>query len=516
MIGEISRIPVGLPSVAGLPNGTPSVAGVPNGTLVELPDWTYTPTEGLSGSSGEHLADYYGQMASNYLPQVDAFAQQNAGNMVAWDPNRFMTIEDFGYGTARGNLRGTVSQGYYIGDTFHADTPADLYVKGSDNNYYRAFGDGEEDKVNWMMVLRNIDPGTETELYRGTPQTPLPGKLVDYDPSGFTYESVGVYRKETPEEAWARQVAQGGGFTTGGSGDFGGETTLERLTKDVSSKKWGADPVNIPELQQYIDNPEWVQRDDGGKITAMRAELLPYVFREQLGEEFRDITRGGTKKAGGFGDVVGALIIGVATAGFGIAAAAGMGLTAAGTAAGGLTGAITGGTALSTTGSIVAGGITGGLGSAINGGNIGTGILTGGIGGGLTPLVSQGLAGTGADWLKSGSMANSALSSGVTGAAKTAVTGGNIGDAFLAGAGTSAVMGGLKEAGLTTGNGMIDGMIGSLVRSSFNSALANPPAAQGVAPATNTAAAPTTPEPADSTFASFAVPTRSSYFRRKP
>jgi hypothetical protein len=184
--------------------------------------------------------------------------------------------------------------------------------------------------------------------------------LWDTDISGFSkprLESAGVYHKDTQEEAIAKLLARGGDSAVGGRKDFMGATTLDDLAKDHSGK-WGQDYVTDPEFAKYANDPAWVTKDDTGNITAMRAELVPFMLREALGEEFRDINRGGTKAANGFGDLVKMVVIGTVTAGFGTAAAMGMGMsTGAGATA-----------ALTTGGKIVAGAVSGGMSAGLQGG----------------------------------------------------------------------------------------------------------------------------------------------------
>jgi hypothetical protein len=259
----------------------------------------------------------------------------------------------------------------------------------------------------------------------------------------------------------------------------------------------------MPELAKYINDPNWVQRGEDGKVTGMRAELLPYVFRDELGEQFRDMTRGGTKESNVMGDLVFTVILGVMTMGVGTAAASAAGLTAttaggaAATGVGGLSGALTGGAGLSTTGSVVAGGVSGGLSAAAKGGNIGTGILTGGIGGAASGLVSNGIASTGVDWLDKGTLVNNALTKGTVGAATTFARGGDAGDAgvnFLAGAGSSVVMEGLAYNNLTTGMPAIDSVVGSLLTQTIGGAI-NPADAPSIAkPKPDTTATTDTPD----------------------
>jgi len=153
---------------------TPTTPG-----LLSLPtfNYSYDPTRLQSNQDGSvgttnFLGDYYGQMAGNYLPSIDAFSQANAGQMVSFDPNSLKSIEDFGLDAGkRGALRGNITR-----DTSHQFAPI-----GGDNTatdaemYYDANG-------------RGVFSGTEgQELFRRN--------------ETGAYDSAGVYHQDTTEDA---------------------------------------------------------------------------------------------------------------------------------------------------------------------------------------------------------------------------------------------------------------------------------------------------------------------------
>lgn len=375
------------------------------GEPIALPEWSYD-SSGLKADkygslqASSVLQDYYGQLSNNYLPSLDTFAKDNAGQMVAFDPNRFMTAEDFGLGDGGGINRGSLRNQDLLqashdlnwvnngGDS--GTIPA--YYQKRDGGYYAAnqATDGEE-----LFKLLSGEDGTQS------------------------YESAGKYHKETPEEAMTRLLAQEG--VSGGVNDFMGSEALTNLAKD-NSGKWGADYVKDPALQKYLDDPSWVSKDENGNITNIRAELYPMLMREQLGQEYRDIARGGTKDADGFGGIVKALVLGVATGGLGLAGASALGFGSAAAGAGlGATAAGMGYGGLAT-----AGAIGGGLNAALTGGDVLKGALTGGVAGGFTKWASptvggalnnMGVTGTANKVLSGGltSMAGGGLSSAITG-----------------------------------------------------------------------------------------------------
>jgi hypothetical protein len=327
-------------------------------STLALPDWEYD-SRGLTKSDIlALLQDYYSQMGSNYLPSLDTFAQQNAGQMVDWNPNQFMSIEDFGYGNNRGDLRNQDiirnSHDLYGWTTGNESRPS-YYTRTPDGQYRVAQGnEGEE--------LFTMSQGDQPE---------------NGDPTQ-TYTSAGNYHTETLDEAVARLLGQGGGYATGGFNDFIGTGQMSRLASDQSGK-WGSDYVNMPELQQYLDDPNWVAKDENGNITQIRAELYPLLMREALGEESRDINRGGTKESGGFGDLVKMALLGTVTGGLGLAGATAMGLGTA--AAGAGLGATMAG--MGTAGLATAGAIGGALNAGLTDQDILRGALTGGVLGGI-------------------------------------------------------------------------------------------------------------------------------------
>jgi len=335
---------------------------------ITLPDWQYggydggytqvyqpTSPDELEGSAFEKpmlseigafdfLSDYYGDLSKEYLPTLEAFSKENAGKMVAFDPNKFMTPYDFGFDPSRGSL---------IEDT----------IKRQDG--------------------------------------------------------------ETYEDAVTRLLSQGGGTKIGDKDnryDFMGIEDLDRLSSDQSNK-WGKDYVNDPNLAKYVTDPNWVQKDENGNILSVRAELYPQLLKEQLGEEYRRLTRGNTKEVDGFGNLVGSLILGGLTGGFGVAGAGALGLSSA--AAGAGLGATSAG--LGAGGTAVAGALSGGLNSALTGDNILKGALTGGLTGGFSKWVSP-------------TVGNTLSNLGITGTTNNVLTGGL----------TSALGGGLSSA--VTGN----------------------------------------------------------------
>jgi len=366
---------------------------------LSLPDWQYASGDLTSKRRGlldsnhlgasDFLSSYYGQIANDYLPTLDTFAKENAGKMVDYNPNLFMEPEDFGFATHRADLRGVdITRGSHdlsSSDDYASDIP---YYYLDDDGGYRAAGTGEEGKE--LFTLNTPKYGEGSFL------------------TGPTYTSAGKYHEETPDEAIARLLALGGNAQTGGYNDFMGEAALAGLTS--GRDKWGKDLVNDPSLAKYLNDPNWVARDENGNITSIRAELYPYLMREQLGGEFKDINRGSTKEADGLGQLMKAAILGLVTGGFGVGAAGALGMGAAGAGAG--LGATAAG--LTPAGMATAGGISGGLSAGLTGNNIGKGILLGGLGGGaagyISPYVSSGLTDMGLNGIT-----NNVLTKGLTG-----------------------------------------------------------------------------------------------------
>lgn len=391
----------------------------PAGPLA-LPDWSYdssgltTDKYGTLQASGL-LQDYYGQLTNGYLPQLDQFAKDNAGQMVSFDPNRFMSLEDFGLDHGRGDLRNLdVLQASHSFGQFDENNPSNYYVKDGEGykpiwNLGGGVGSGLEGQE--IFTMQNGEPTWENN--QGTP----------------VYTSAGKYHKETPQEAAARLIAQGGGYKSGNNGrqtggdsyDFMGVDSLNAMTTK-GSEKWGTDYVNDPTLKQYLDDPSWVSKDENGNITAIRSELYPLLARQSLGGEYQNIARGGTKASDGIGGLVKGLILGTVTGGLGLAGASAMGMGSAAAGAGlGATAAGMGYGGLAT-----AGAISGGLSSALTGGDVLKGALTGGLAGGFTKFASpyvgdtlsgMGVTGTTNKILSGGltSMAGSGLGSAITG-----------------------------------------------------------------------------------------------------
>lgn len=420
---------------------------------LSLPTFTYD-SSGLVGEKRHNglnlyetlpasslLQDYYGQMTNSYLPSLDTFAKDNAGQMVAYDPDRFMSIEDFGLGTSRGDLRNQnlLQQSHPITiDNFAEGSTEGLWYQDDQGNYLPAW---DASKVEGKELFNRT--GEMQASFDNPDGTPV-------------YASSGKFHTETPQEAIARLLEQGGGYASGGfRTDFMGKETFDDLLVDHSGK-WGSDPVNNAELAQYLNDPNWVTRDENGNITHARAELYPLLMRESLGEEYRDMNRGGTKAAGGFGDVVKAAILGVVTGGLGLAGAsalgmgtaaagAGLGATAAGMGAGGLA---------------TAGAISGGLNSAFTGGDVLKGALTGGLTGGFSKFASPYVGNTLGNMGVTGTM-NKALTGGLTstlgGGLSSAITGGQFNpiSSFASGA-TQGYMGSQSGKDMLGGIGITD------------------------------------------------------------
>lgn len=387
---------------------------VPNEVL-ELPDWTYDtsnlPIKNSKLLATDLLADYYGQLGSNYLPQLNQFAQENAGKMVKFDPNRFMSIEDFGWDHDRAGLRGNyVDRNWTIGDeTLGTDT---LLNSGK---YYTKNG---------LQLGSDYSDHITNDYW----EKQLSDGLYTLDEDTNQLVNVNAVR-ESHEDAVNRLLSQGGGYKTGNYGDgnrnsydFMSEMALEGIASEANTK-WGKDLVNLPHLKKYLDDPNWVSRGEDGAVESIRAELYPLLMQEALGGEYRNINRGSTKESDFMGDMVKSLVMGVATGGLGLAGAsalgfgsaaagAGLGATAAGMGAGGLA---------------TAGAISGGLNSALTGGDVLKGALTGGLTGGLSkfaaPTINSALGGMGVN----GSMRN-VLTGGLTslagGGLSSAITGG--------------------------------------------------------------------------------------------
>lgn len=457
----VSQSAVGLPQTATMPGVAP-VAATPQQGLLSMPDFAYDSSGLALDKQGtlqaqDMLGSYYNQMAEKYVPALDTFARENAGRMVAFDPNKLMTAEDFGLGDGGGINRGSLRNQDLLQATHdltwqqngdNGALPA-YYSKDASGRYRVASGqDGEE-----LYALTQGDDGMQS------------------------YTTAGKYHKETAQEAMDRLLKAGGAARTGGVNDFMGETALANIAKD-NKGKWGQDFVNLPEMQQYLDNPAWVTKTDG-KVTAVRAELLPYVLRESIGEEFRDMTRGGTKSANGLGDLIGMVVIGMVTAGFGTAAATGMGMTTT-------TGALT------TAGKIAAGAIGGGMSSGLQGGNILEGAALGGLGAAATPYISKPLADAGL----TNTNLNAAATRGITGGVKAGIQGKDVATGVVA----DGIAGAITDMMPKTGVGFVDkgitGLVGNVVGGYVGQLLGNTPAA-----------APTAAPAAGSTPATTATPT---------
>lgn len=401
---------------------------------LSMPEFTWDGYQGDSFDKQAFLTDYLGDL-NNYGTTLNDFSTANAGKMISINPTAIRSIEDFGWGTGRGDLQGEIDHGYYIGDNLlHDNNFVDLFAEYDPNDqsertsYFKQVAPGEYQQVYGTGYggLRGAEDGTEL-FTRSGDYDPSAWGSYEYGPTAkpFEYTSAGNYRAETPEEAAKRLTdSTSGASATGGRNDFMGEMTLADMQVDHSGK-WGKDYVNMPELKQYLDDQSWVQRDKDGNITSVRAELLPLMFSEDIGEEARNLNRGVTDESDFLGSLIPTLILGLATAGIGTAAASAMGMTTAGTATG-LSGALLpAGTALTGTGALTAGTIGGGLNSAIQGEDIGKGVLTGVLTGGLnqvaSPYISNTLGGMGITnkWL------NDAITGGTIGSLKSGLTGGN-------------------------------------------------------------------------------------------
>lgn len=465
----VSQSAVGLPQTATMPGVAP-VAATPQQGLLSMPDFAYDSSGLALDKRGtlqaqDMLGSYYNQMAEKYVPALDTFARENAGRMVAFDPNKLMTAEDFGLGDGGGINRGSLRNQNLLKET-HAlsldnfaegSATGPFYIRDANGGYVPVW---DSTKAEGQELFNRVD---------------TPG--LDNAPSADPYQSAGKYHKETAQEAMDRLLKAGGAARTGGVNDFMGETALSGIAKKDSGK-WGQDFVNLPEMQQYLDDPAWVTKTDG-KVTAVRAELLPYVLRESIGEEFRDMTRGGTKSANGLGDLIGMVVIGMVTAGFGTAAATGMGMTTT-------TGALT------TAGKIAAGAIGGGMSSGLQGGNILEGAALGGLGAAATPYISKPLADAGL----TNTTLNAAATQGITGGVKAGIQGKDVATGVVAGG----IAGAITDMMPKTGVGFVDkgitGLVGNVVGGYVGQLLGNTPAA-----------APTAAPAAGSTPATTATPT---------
>lgn len=451
-------------------NTAPGTSTPASTGLLSMPDFTYDKSKLALNADGQlqakdFLSGYYGQMTENYLPTMDTFASENAGKMVAFDPNKLMSIEDFGLGTSRGDLRNIdlsqKSHNTAFGNDDTGNVSVPYYTRTPDGQYRAATGrEGEE-----LFTHSRSEP---------TWQNP-DGEDV--------WTPAGKYHKETAQEAADRLLGQGGGYKTEGQGaqrsDFMGETTLTDLTTKANDK-WGQDFVNMPELKPYLDDPAWVTKTDG-KVTAIRAELLPLMLRESIGEEYRDMTRGTTKDAEGFGGLVKMVVIGTVTAGFGAAAAAGMGMT---TATGALTAA----------GQVTAGAIGGGMSAGLQGGNILQGAALGGLGGAASPYISKPLTDAG--------LTNKTLNAGatkaITGGLSAAIQGKDVAMGAVAGGITGMITSMLPDTGSKSVNGAINGVIGNVV-GGYVSQMMNPAGASTDTAATVADTTTTTTDDEDAT-----------------
>lgn len=383
-----------------------------NQSPLVLPEFTYYRS-GLSLndkgklSAQDFLSDYYSKMASSYLPELDQFASSNAGKMVAYDPNKLMSIEDFGLGTNRGSHRNVD-----LLQSSHDLSPGTGYESNDLRGFYFVNNNGKYDPV------FSADEAEGKDLYQLT---------YGFDGSEPVYTEAGKYHKETLDEAIDRLIGYGGSYKIDGQKggyDFMGQEALSGLSADGGGK-WGPDYMKDPTMVKLLNDPNYVTRDENGAIKSIRAELYPHLFREQLAQEYRDIARGGTKEAGGFGDIVKALIVGVGTGGLGLAGASALGLGSAAAGAGiGATAAGMGYGGLAT-----AGAISGALSSALTGGDILKGALTGGISGGLTKFASPYVSGALSKVGIQGGL-NSALTGGLTSTATGGLTSAIMGNKF--------------------------------------------------------------------------------------
>ncbi len=468
----VSQSAVGLPATT-VP-GVVAPTTTPQQGLLSMPDFAYDSSALALDKYGrleaqDVLGNYYNQVAEKYVPTLDTFAKDNVGKMVAFDPNKLMTAEDFGLGDGGGINRGSL-RGRDMSQASHdltwsggEDSQPAYYRKGSDGQYYATMNgvDGQE-----LFARSAGEDGTES------------------------YTSAGKYHKETAQEAADRLMKQGGATKTGGVNDFMGESALAGTAKDGSGK-WGQDFVNLPEMQQYLDDPAWVTKTDG-KVTAVRAELLPYVLRESLGEEFRDMARGGTERSDGMGGLVKAVVIGMVTAGFGTALSAAVGGTVGGaTGMAGVTAAANG-AALSTTGSVIAGAAGGAMSSGLQGGNILEGAALGGLGAAATPYISKPLANAG--------LTNKALNAGATqgivGGLKAGITGKDVTTGVLAGGITGAVNSMMPKTGVGFMDKAITSVVGNVVSGYVGQMLGNTGQPTQPTQAATPATSNTTPAPA--------------------
>jgi uncharacterized membrane protein YoaK (UPF0700 family) len=345
--------------------------------------------------------------------------------MVAFDPNKFKSIEDFGWGDSRGDLRGDlIADGYYIGDQFtsFSSNPWDGFAEDRQvgtGPYYQD-ADGK-----WQQFNSGYDPSTgrridEWKRYSDSlaDGTLLHSGYMDEYGSFQSTKELGAFRNASEEQRLKDIIVQDGSYKTGNKGyhDFMSSQQLVDASKK-GDEKWSKDYAYEESIAPLLNDPNWVQRDESGNITNIRAELYPYLMRQALGDEYSGMSRGGTKRSGGFGDVVKGLVLGVATGGLGLAGAGALGL-ASGSLASGLT----------------AGAISGGLSSALTGGDVLKGALTGGVTGGLTkfasPYVGSGLNNMGV----TNPLLNKTLTGGIIGSGVSAVKGGNAGTGFLTGA----------------------------------------------------------------------------------
>lgn len=475
--------------------------------------------------------DYYSRMASDYLPTVDQFASSNAGRMVDLNGSTFMDIADFA-GTGSGGraklLGKNIQRDFIVGD--QRFSTADMYenyrpnpynpdwTPGAGKYYYR---DARGNIVNYTPNVGNIDQNgydtsgvpdgvelltrrdatddeirqrlrergmSDREIERYIQSRNAVGLDIDQysgiDPSvRDSYDTFGTVRQETQQEAVDRLLGEGGSRN---AGNFLSGSTLDRTTKQ-DNEKYGRDFVNIPELQQHIDDPSWVTKDNSGNITAIRAELVPYVMRQALGDEFANINRGMTDESDVLGTLVGTIVIGVMTAGIGSAFAAGMGMTTAvGAGGAALTGAagveaLAAGASLTAGGMATAGAIGGGLSTALQGGSgsdILRGAALGGLGGAASGYVSNGVqstlggvsdtfnaASTAADGSRvAAGLGNQMLTRGITSGAGAAIQGRDPVNAAITAAASAAVAYGLTDDnGRYSDNRLVNDVTGNLV-----------------------------------------------------
>jgi hypothetical protein len=414
------------------------------GGVLDLPEFNYTMSDDLTGqNAGAYLNDYYNYIGNDYGSLISQFSTDNAGQMVNWDEDQFMTINDFGLNSSRksGELRDKLPTGYFLGDEWYSNNdPLDTYYYYDHKGRLQSLAPNE---INPFFHFNGDGPADGTELYRAVEkpvEQPNPLGVGGYEIPP-EYVSAGNYRKETEAEAWERMLANGGSYS---DDPFGGDDTFTGLYTDNTHKKYGGqDTVNIPELEKLINDPNWVVRDDNGNITQVRAELLPYIFGQELHQQGIELHRGATPRSNGAFNLAKNLFLGLFTGGLGIAGAAGLGLTTAGTASGMAGAMLPAGTALSTGGMVLSSGLGAGLHTAINGGDLGDfaknfamGSIGGYAGSKLSPVLSKAVG---------NNTIGNALSGGLTRGGLNAVSGGDFGTGFIQGGLNSLVNGTMRN-----------------------------------------------------------------------